>query len=484
MTLLLCLVLRLQESALPPEPPADAQKETLRLLKQVFKDDYARREPAQVRDFARKLLEQGVATKDDLPSRFVMIREARDLAVAAGDAETVHRACLALEQSFTVDGPALKLAALGRVAAGAKDAESLRSLVRAYLATAEDAVRADALEAASSAAVRAEAAAKSVQDAVLAGRASEFRREIASIKEDWLKAKSGEPEATGRHLCFIKGDWKKGLPLLAAEGKGALKELAAKDSAAPVESSAQAEVAEGWWDLAQKEKSSWRKARMVARSRHWIDRALGAATGLAKLKLERRLEEAEATQAGYVNLLRLIDLKKDVVGGAWTLAEGAYCSDATRFCRLEIPYRPPPEYDLHAVFTRLGGGNDVNLLLNRNGISFSLILGGGGGVIVALGNCRGHWIDSPANPSARKLEQRFVVGRSVKVLVEVRRDRIGVFLDERPALEWKTDYSELSQNGAWELRDDHTLGFGSYDSPTAFQKLTLIEVGGTGRKLR
>jgi hypothetical protein len=473
----------LQEAALPPEPPPEQQKEAFRILKDLFKDDYAKRSPADVREFSRKLLDRGLETRDDALSRFVMLREARDLAVQAGDAETAHRACVGLETSFAVDGPAMKLAALGKAAPGAKDADAVRALVRAYLATAEEAVRADALEAASAAATRAEAAARAAQDPPLAARAAETKREMASLKDEWQKAKSGEPDAAGRYLCFVKGDWEKGLPLLASGGKEPLKSLAAKDAGAPSEPLAQAELAEGWWELAQKEKSAWRKSRIAARARHWIDLALPAATGLVKVKLEKRLEEAEAAQPGYVNLLKLVDVKKDAVNGAWTLKDGRIHSDAAPCARIEIPYRPPDEYDLHAVFSRIEGGNDVNLLLTRKGRSFALVLGGGS-FYVGLGNHKGNWTNSPANPTVGKLAEPFALGRPIQVLVEVRRDRVRVLVDGKPVLDWKTDYSDLSPNVGWKLRDDTLLGLGSFESPTAFHKLFLVEVGGSGKKSR
>jgi hypothetical protein len=57
----------------------------------------------------------------------------------------------------------------------------------------------------------------------------------------------------GRFQCFVKGDWDVGLSFLAKGSDAGLGALAAKDLAAPTDPERQLEVADGWWDLAEKE---------------------------------------------------------------------------------------------------------------------------------------------------------------------------------------------------------------------------------------
>jgi hypothetical protein len=46
-------------------------------------------------------------------------------------------------------------------------------------------------------------------------------------------------------------------------------------------------------------------------------------------------------------------------------------------------------------------------------------------------------------------------------------------------VEWKTDYSDLSNYSSWQLRDNSVLGVGC-ESPTVFHKIEVVEVSGKG----
>src|SRR5439155_12147143 len=127
------------------------------------------------------------------------------------------------------------------------------------------------------------------------------------------KPGTGDQEALGKFYAFAKGDWDRGLPILAACAKPPLNGLAEKDLAGPSDPAGQIEVGDGWWDLAEKEKLPLRKSRLQERSRVWYEAAFSAATGLSKSKLEKRLVVLDAAVRGPVNLLGLIDPKVDGV---------------------------------------------------------------------------------------------------------------------------------------------------------------------------
>src|SRR5947207_14822007 len=88
------------------EPDAAAQKDTLKQIKDLFKDDYAKKGSVDQSSLAQKLLQKGIETNDNLPSKFVFLKEARDIAAGAGDAETALRAATGLGEAFTVDSSA------------------------------------------------------------------------------------------------------------------------------------------------------------------------------------------------------------------------------------------------------------------------------------------------------------------------------------------------------------------------------------------
>src|SRR5438552_2416218 len=66
-------------------PDSETQKEKEKLIRGIFKEEFAKSTAADKLSLSKKLFQQGVETKDDPPTRFVLFREARDLAAEAGD---------------------------------------------------------------------------------------------------------------------------------------------------------------------------------------------------------------------------------------------------------------------------------------------------------------------------------------------------------------------------------------------------------------
>ena len=60
-----------------------------------------------------------------------------------------------------------------------------------------------------------------------------------------------ENEKAGKRLCFLKGNWAKGLPKLAASADERLKSLAEKELAAPEIAADRLAVADGWWKVSE-----------------------------------------------------------------------------------------------------------------------------------------------------------------------------------------------------------------------------------------
>jgi hypothetical protein len=97
---------------LAPVPEGPAVAEALKLIRSVYKIDCARKKPAEQVEFARKLLKTAVDTKDDITARYVMYREARDIAIKAGDVGLAFEAAGAISRSYAVDPVEMKYATL------------------------------------------------------------------------------------------------------------------------------------------------------------------------------------------------------------------------------------------------------------------------------------------------------------------------------------------------------------------------------------
>jgi hypothetical protein len=129
-----------------------------------------------------------------------------------------------------------------------------------------------------------------------------LRTASSAIAKDLEKLKSTPDDpaanlAVGRFLCFTKGDWPRGLPLLAKGSDAALKAAAQADIAEPSEASEQVLVADKWWDLATKEPSAPRKQQLRQRAAYWYEKAGPGLTSLRKTMAEQRLADIRKADA-------------------------------------------------------------------------------------------------------------------------------------------------------------------------------------------
>ena len=123
-----------------------------------------------------------------------------------------------------------------------------------------------------------------------------MQKEFTNIKPDLavLKDKPEDPEASlhvGRFLCFFKGEWDKGLPLLALNGDAKLKDLAKKDLNDPVAAADQAALADAWMDLAEAETRG--KPLIQLHAYGWYKQAAPQLVGMDKARVEKRIKDLD-----------------------------------------------------------------------------------------------------------------------------------------------------------------------------------------------
>jgi hypothetical protein len=301
MTWTLLLLLAAQSGKEPVPDPA-GQKEVEKLLREVFKDDYGKKAPADRVLLAKKLLKQGSDASDGPATRYFTLCEAAELAASAGDVATALRAVDDLAKGFEVDPVKLKFAALTTAVKETRPPESMKAAATAFLALVDDALARDDVDAAEKAAAAASATARKAKDVATAARADAKAKELGDARQrlvklkaarEALKANPDDPGANlevGQHLCFVQGNWEEGLPLLAKGSQEALKAVAAKDLANPEATPDQIALADEWRDAAEKESGAPRQ-RLRERAATWYAKASGGATGLARVKIEKRLAE-------------------------------------------------------------------------------------------------------------------------------------------------------------------------------------------------
>jgi hypothetical protein len=299
MTAWFLLALGLLQAGRAPVPDAGVLKEKEKLVREVFKTDYAKKAPGDRIALAKKLLQQAVETKDDPGAQYIMLREAADLAAQSGDAATAVQAVGTLAGSFEVDGPRLKLGVLSTLAQEAKTPESAKAAAEQYLKLVDEAAASDDFDIAEKAAAAAVPAARKAKDVALTVRADAKIREAADLKargarvkaaRETLLANPDDPAANlelGQFECFTRGNWDVGLPLLAKGSNEDLKALAQKDLARPDGVQEQVDLGDAWKDRSDKESAGKQKLR--ERAVHWYEQAYPRTSGLLKLKLEKAI---------------------------------------------------------------------------------------------------------------------------------------------------------------------------------------------------
>ncbi len=312
-----------------PVPDAAAQKEAEKQIRELFKEEYAKRTPEARRELARTLLKNAPSTGGDVAALYVLLREAREAAAAVADLETAMAAADATAARFDVPAAKLKAGTLALARRGARSADQVRLLAAAYLDAANEAVNAADFETAEALAKDAGTVARAARDAnaveeavTLAKRIADQKREHAELKkaEATLASKPDDPRANlalGRHLCFVKSDWARGLPHLARGSDSALKKAAEMEQAEPQDADGLMEIGDVWYALARKERNALAKGRYARRAIMWYERAKEKSSGVSALKIAKQLEAVYTiTSSGGT-----VPVTKGLVA-AWNLNEG------------------------------------------------------------------------------------------------------------------------------------------------------------------
>jgi hypothetical protein len=319
MTLILLLAMAVAGMDAPRTPPQDkkvpipdgaAQKEAERLIRDIFKDDYAKKTLPDRISLAKKLFDQASESKDDPASRYVLLREARDLAGQAGEADLALSAIDRIATHFEGDILPMKGTVLATLGKMARSTDELQKLARACLALVDDAVAAEQFDVAEKAADQASGLAKRAKDVPLSTKADSRARQLSDWKSrfekvrkarETLQAKPSDPAANltvGYYEGPVRGNWDVALRHLVQGSDPALKLAAEKDLGPPAGASEEVSTADGWWTLAEKEKDPILKEGFLKRARFWYRQAVPGLTGLAKARVEKRVGDPLLEQFG------------------------------------------------------------------------------------------------------------------------------------------------------------------------------------------
>ena len=354
-------------------PDTAAQRSARGRVNETFAEEIAKaKKPGEKTAVARKLLQTADDTGNDASVKYVALTMARELALSDSDAETAFAAIAGLEV-YAIDGLKLKSDTLIAVMKSTRDPQD--ALVGAVV---EQAIGIDRFPVARQLAETALATAKLAGDAGAIGNANAWILEIreveaassaASKAASVLAVKPDDPAASatiGRFEAFFKNHWEKGLVLLAGANDVTLKTLAEIELAKTTDPAKEMQVADGWWAVSMKEKGIAR-SHIREHAAHWYKAAVPRLTGLEKARAENRAKEAGAVRVsytGWIDLLRKVNVERDLIKGKWTLERGAL--SMSRRAELKIAPKPEKTYALRVEFIRPDaavGGADLAIVL-------------------------------------------------------------------------------------------------------------------------
>ncbi len=480
-----------------PEPAAGAQKRAEKLIRGLFKEDYSKRAPADQKALARKLLRQGIDTPDDPAARYVLLREAREIAARCGDMNTALAAIDESARHYEIDGLELKASVLSTATTLVRSPADASTFAEACLVVVDEAIRVDKFDLAKSLVRKAEKALESAKDSAKLDGAQRKMMEIEEMQGEAEKAKTAsevlalnpdDPEASlglGRYL-LMKRDPAKALPLLTKGADPLLRSAAAKELAAASDPGKAMEAADAWWAAKEKEKIGILRDALLGLARHDYEKAVEGTTGFTRTRAEKRIEEIHSMTSQYrdglswIDLVPLIEPRRDAVKGTWEIRNGKLYSDNTSCARIEIPVEAPEEYDFHVKFARLEGNDDVVQTLSHLGKQFNWGVGYYKNKYFSfdrVANGR-----AGANPTS--VSRGIMNNRAYTSLVEVRRNCVSAYIDGELIARYLTDYKDLDLFDAWKLRSRNCIGLATQLSPTEFSEVRLRVVSGSFKLLK
>jgi hypothetical protein len=297
-----------------PVPSAEVQAAAEKALKKQYAADYADTKPEGAQALAAKFLQPGRENRNDPAAWFVLLREARDLAMQAGSARMAIEAVDEMDQQFVIDAPAQKAQVLSTVSQ-APGERAARSVAEAALGMIEPALAADDYDAAQRLIGIAETAAEKMKShkkakGIIAARETDIERYHKDYQEviaarSTLKHQPNDTAANlrvGKYVCYFHGRWDEGLPFLHRGSDETLKGIAGKDLARPTETAAQIALADTWWGQADSLKDR-DQLHCWQRAKYWYDQARPKAEAFQKDKVESRIKKAQDREAALATRL-------------------------------------------------------------------------------------------------------------------------------------------------------------------------------------
>ncbi len=254
---------------------------------------------------AAEMIDAALQLADGSPGQYVLLGIARDIAAGAGDATTALTAVAKLAERFDV--PSLKMQAQTLLTAGrqATTTAQHKDVAEAAAGVIEQLAGAGEFELGLSLCKTAQSSAQRAKEFVLVKRLAELAKDLERGHEESrgyreavaiLESDPTNPAANlaaGQYLCFVKGDWDQGIPMLALSSDAELKAVATKELRAGESAKEQVAIGDDWWDLAETQQAQVRDA-MRRRAGAIYRKSFASLDGLDRIKVQQRIDQLQS----------------------------------------------------------------------------------------------------------------------------------------------------------------------------------------------
>jgi len=490
-------------------PDAAAREKALKLVAEIYEKPWKEaRTGAEKTALAEKMIDAAMKAQGDAAGRYVLLRVARDISVEAGDAATALRAIDLVDGGFHVDAAEMKIAAVLDAAKSAVTDAHHRAIADETFALVEAAVDKDHYDTAERLSRVAQSSARKLREGETVRAYTELSREVERIaraynriapQREVLDEKPTDPEANlavGKFLCFDKGDWRRGIPMLVLGSDKDLAALAEKELRGPETAEEQLAIADEWWERAEKPEET-AKRQMQLHAGTWYESALPhVPPGLVKAKVENRLgklrrEDAtpvlgsggtmrgknEVPKGRWIDLFRDIDVDRDDVNGRWQRVPNGIVPMVAKNSLIALPIVINGSYDLEVTFSRREGKRGTSITFPIGPRACTLVVASYERDLVGLDTVDGQ----PALDNRTSRRMPLAKGRAHVATIQVRLQEetaeVRAFVNGVAATAWSAKYASFDAAGAWRVPDPRRPGLGSWGN-TVYHGVRLRLISG------
>jgi hypothetical protein len=282
-----------------PVPSEMAQKAAEKQIAEVMGDTLTKAKTADEKKKAAAQMLQTAGETADATPRYVLLKGSQNLSADAHDIDAALAAHAELTKAYLFDTPKASADIFQKLTSGPLNADDSSKVAEAAMADVAAAIASDRYDVARQVGRYAVACAKKANDAELSKRADSIVASASTLEteharvvssEETLKKKPDDAAANtavGRFECFVKKDWKTGLPMLAKGSDATLKQMAGDELRQPASPQDQLAIADGWWAMADKSPAT-QKDTIHAHAGEWYAKAAPNLSGLGKMKAEQR----------------------------------------------------------------------------------------------------------------------------------------------------------------------------------------------------